>query len=86
MSELRLKTPVSALGSSHASGKAVMGIHSKFLVSGHKVTGTLYVSASGSPLPVEEKQSSSTEKFDVTFSRWNEKLTISAPSGGGNVA
>ena len=86
MSELRLKAPLSALGSSHAQGQSVVGIRNKFLVSGHQFTGTLYVSASGPPLPVEEKQTSAIEQFDVVFSHWNEKFSVSAPSGNGNVA
>jgi hypothetical protein len=86
MSELRLKAPLSTLGSSQGGGRPVIGIRDKFLVSGHRFTGTLYVSASGSPLPVEEKQTSSVEKFDVVLSHWNEKLTLSAPSGSGTVA
>ena len=86
MSELRLKAPVTTLGSAHAGGKAVVGIGNTFVVSGHQFAGTLYVRASGPPLPVEEKEISSVEQFDVTLSRWNEKLKLSAPSGGGNVA
>ncbi|MGH9070666.1 MAG: hypothetical protein ACRDX8_05750 [Acidimicrobiales bacterium] len=64
---LKASDPLTKGATSTVDGQAVIAIH------GHG-SATLYVATTGTPYPVEEKTSSGT----VTFSGWNEPLSLTA--------
>jgi hypothetical protein len=65
-------------GTSIKNGQTVIGIRGK--VSGG-VSGTLYVSATGEPVPVEEVSSGRDGVTTAVFSHWGEPVRVAAPSG-----
>jgi hypothetical protein len=78
---LAMPRPLRAAGTTRRRGHRVVGIESRFLRAGHRVTETLYVDASGVPLPVEQIARSGTIVATGTFSRWNEHVAVVAPPG-----
>jgi hypothetical protein len=78
--ELAMSKSLTAIPATTVAGRRVIGIQSKFTSSGHAITETLYVSASGTPLPVEQLTVSGPVAVRVRFSRWNEAVRLSAPS------
>jgi hypothetical protein len=68
----------STSGTSIKNGQTVVGLRGK-LPGG--VSGTLYVSATGSALPVEEVSSGHDGVTTAVFSHWGEPVQVVAPSG-----
>jgi hypothetical protein len=48
---------------------------------GTQLAATLYASATGTPLPVEEQVHQGTVESTLVFSDWNESITAAAPAG-----
>lgn len=59
-------------------GRQVVAVHGQLP---NSPPGTLYVAATGNPLPVEETAGDSTGTETVTFSNWGESISLSAPAG-----
>ena len=68
-------TPATAIG-----GRKVTGVRSHVKVGNRLVTVTLYVGA-GSPLPVAQIEQGANGKITTTLSRWNERVSVTAPQG-----
>jgi hypothetical protein len=66
-------------GTTTVKGQKVVGI------SGKAKSGTLYVAATGTPYPVEITKSGSGSD-SITFDRWDEPLTLSAPANAIDIA
>ena len=79
--ELQLSPPFTKLGTSTMQGQRVIGIRGRETQNGFTATATLYVRAAGPPLPVSEVATEGTIRASVVFSKWNERVTVSAPSG-----
>jgi hypothetical protein len=79
--ELKMPQPLRDVGTTTRGGRRVIGIQSQFVHAGHPVIETLYVTASGPPLPVAQVGRSGAIRLTVTFSRWNEAVSVSAPRG-----
>ncbi len=77
---LRLIIPtglLARLAPSVVAGRSVIGIRGELP---GDVSGTLYVSAAGSPLPVEVSATSSGTTTAV-FSDWGESVSVASPTG-----
>ena len=61
-------------------GLRVIGVRGRISRGGHTITGTLYVRAVGSPLPVELIDEIEGTKVHDLFSGWNEAVSVSAPA------
>jgi hypothetical protein len=81
ISELALPRPRVALPQSVLNGQRVIGIRNTSVSSGHSLTRTLYVRASGLRLPVAELTRGGGSRGSVTFSNWNHRVSVSAPPG-----
>jgi hypothetical protein len=79
--EIALPSPRVALPESVLNGQRVIGVRNTSMVSGHRVTTTLYVRAAGLRLPVAEETRASGTRISVTFSKWNQPVNVSAPTG-----
>lgn len=79
LDELKMPAPFRLAKSRTLDGRRLVGITSRFRRAGHAVSETLYIDAVGS-LPVEQIGSSSGVAVKSTFSRWNEKVSISPPA------
>jgi len=79
--ELALPRPRVALPESVLNGQRVIGVRNTSTASGHRVTRTLYVRAAGLRLPVAEVTREGRNRFGVTFSKWNQPVNVSAPTG-----
>jgi len=78
--EAKLPAPLVSVPATTVSGERVVGVASSRRVSGHMTTVTLYIRAKGAPLPVEEVARQGSNSFKVTFSGWNERVAVDAPS------
>ncbi len=78
---ITLPRPRIALPESVLNGQRVIGIRNTSMASGHRVTRTLYVRAAGLRLPVAEVTSESGTRISVAFSKWNQPVNVSAPTG-----
>lgn len=76
LDEVKMPPPFRELGTSTRHGRRVVGIVSRFRHAGRTVTATLYVDAARS-LPVEQVDRSGGITVTATFSRWNERVTVS---------
>ena len=76
--EVTPTSPVSKLAPSVVDGRSVVGIRGE-LPGG--LPGTLYVSATGAPLPVEEVSHASSGSTTAIFSEWGSPVHVTAPSG-----
>jgi hypothetical protein len=80
--ELAMPPPFTATPPATVAGQRVKGVRATFTRSGQKLVETLYVRASGSPLPVEQvAATTSGVGLSTTFSRWNEAVRVAAPAG-----
>jgi hypothetical protein len=79
--ELALSSPLATVGTSTRDGHRVIGIRGRQMQGGVTGTATLYVDAAGAHLPVEEAGSEGPLHVSVVFSKWNERVTVTAPSG-----
>lgn len=64
-------------------GRQVVAVHGQIA---NSPPGTLYVSATGNPLPVEETAGDSTGTETVTFSNWGESVSLSTPAASVPIA
>jgi hypothetical protein len=78
--EARLPAPLVSVPATTVNGERVLGVASSRRVSGHTTTATLYIRAKGAPLPVVEVARQGSNSFKVTFSGWNERVRVVAPS------
>ena len=67
-------------------GRRVVGVQWRALVGGKLVVVRLYARASGRPLPVEQRATHGSAAVSVTFSRWNERVRITAPKSSVPIA
>jgi hypothetical protein len=81
LDELKMPGPLRSVGNSTVLGQSVAGVRSQFLRSGKRVTETLYVRTTGSPLPVEQVAAGGTIRLVTTMGGWNEVVHVSAPRG-----
>jgi len=81
LDELKMPQPLRSIGPTTVRGRRVVGIQSRFSRAGHGVIETLYVSASGSPLPIEQLAHAGAIQLKAVFSAWNEPVDVSAPLG-----
>jgi hypothetical protein len=79
--ELQLSPPFTKLGTSTMQGQRVIGIRGRETQNGITATATLYLRAAGTPLPVAEVATEGAIHVSVIFSKWNERVTVSAPAG-----
>lgn len=87
VTQISLKSPLKGVGASTQGGQSVVGVRgttTELSSKGKQGTATLYVAATGTPLPVaftgNGKQDKKKETGSVTFSRWGEKVTTTAPA------
>jgi hypothetical protein len=78
--EIVLPKPRVALPESVFNGQRVIGIRNTSVVSGHRATRTLYVRAAELRLPVAEVTRAGGNRITVTFSNWNHRVRVSAPT------
>lgn len=81
--ELELTGPLTLTAPTVAGGKAVIGVHGTVPASDQDppgTTATLFVAASGRPLPVSEQINiPGTGQTTYTFTQWGEPLHVTAP-------
>lgn len=80
VSELQMPGPYTAAPATTIAGQHVSGVRTKVTRSGKTATLTLYV-AGGTHLPVAQVISGGNGKITTTLGRWNERVTVAAPSG-----
>ena len=80
INELQMPPPFTTVATTTVAGQRVNGVRSTFTQAGHDVTETLFVRASGSPLPVRQVATATGVGVSTTFSRWNEAVHVSAPA------
>jgi hypothetical protein len=81
VAELVLVPPLSSVKATTIGGVHVRGVRGQLLVAGgSRFITTLYASASGSNLPVEEVGREGTASGTVSLTRWNEPLRIDPPA------
>jgi hypothetical protein len=78
--QLKMPQPFTSTGAANVQGIPVAGIESQFSRGGQRITETLYVRATGSPLPVEQNARGATIQMKITLSDWNEPVEVSAPT------
>jgi hypothetical protein len=69
---------VSKLAPTVINGRSVIGLRGELP---GKLSGTLYVSATGSPLPVEEISPTASGTTTAIFSSWGEPVNVTPPAG-----
>lgn len=79
LSELTMPPPFRDAGTSTRQGRHVIGITSHFQRAGHAISETLYIDL-GRSLPLQLIGKSGTTTISGTFTRWNEAVTVAAPS------
>lgn len=73
------KTPTRTI-----DGRLVVGVHGKvpaWTGAAPGTTETLYVAATGQPLPVSSQEIFRSSQVTTVFSRWGEKVQVTAPPG-----
>ncbi|MFL5954025.1 MAG: hypothetical protein ACJ76I_07940 [Gaiellaceae bacterium] len=80
VSELAMPKPLTAVAATTVAGQQVVGVRARFTVSGQKITETLFVRSSGTPLPVEQLSVTGSIAVRVLFSSWNEPVRLAAPA------
>jgi len=81
LNELKVVAPLQFVPGRSIAGTRTVGIRGKVPQSGVTIFATLYVRASGPPLPVKQVSTESSGATDViTFTRWKESVTVVAPS------
>jgi hypothetical protein len=76
---LKLHAPIAAVPATLVGGQAVIGVRGTSSHAGVSTVEILYARATGLPLPVAEI-ATGTAATDVTFSRWNEAVSVSVPA------
>jgi hypothetical protein len=77
--ELKMPHTLRLTGTTTLRGSRVVGVQTQFAQAGRQVTEKLYVRATGTPLPVEQRTYAGTARVVVAFSGWNEPVHLSAP-------
>jgi len=81
LSELKMVAPLQLAPGRSIAGTRTVAIRGKVPQNGVAVIATLYVRASGLPLPVKQVSTESGGATDtVTFNGWKESVTVVAPS------
>jgi hypothetical protein len=80
VSELAMRAPLGDGGTETIDGVRTVGIASAYTRAGVRVKETLYVRASGTPLPVSEVTAAGSHgTLTVALQRWNMPVRVSAP-------
>jgi hypothetical protein len=79
LDELKMPQPFRSVGALTRHGVRLVGIESHFQRAGHTVSETLYIDVARS-LPVEQVGKSTGVTLRATFSRWNERVSVSPPA------
>lgn len=79
MDELRPGGKLALVAPRTISGQRVTGVSGTMTVGGKKVVDTVYARSTGKALPVAEVATRGGQRVTATFSRWNERLSLSAP-------
>ena len=78
--ELKLSPPLTSAPDTTIDGRRVIGVRGKSSTAPGSVAATLYARASGPPLPVREVATAGKTRAVVTFSRWNEPVSLAVPA------
>jgi hypothetical protein len=78
--DLIMPAPYTTVPATTIAGHKVTGVRSRVTSSGKTATVTLYVAAA-SPLPVAQVEQGPNGKVTTTLTRWNEHVSVTAPSG-----
>ncbi len=78
--DLLMPAPYAAVPATTIAGHRVTGVRSHVKSGSKSATVTLYVGA-GSPLPVAQVEQGPNGKITTTLSRWNERVSVTAPTG-----
>jgi hypothetical protein len=78
--DLIMPAPYTTAPATTIAGHKVTGVRSRLKSNGKTATITLYVGA-GSPLPVAQVEQGPNGKVTTTLSRWNEHVSVTAPTG-----
>jgi hypothetical protein len=81
LKEITVPRPRVTLPESVLNSRRVIGVRNTSMTSGHRLTRTLYVRAAGPRLPVAEVTREGGNRGSVTFSNWNHRVKVSAPTG-----
>lgn len=88
VAQISVKAPITGGGHATVGGQAAVGVRGTTTTlssKGKKGKATLYVAATGSPLPIRYngtgKQKKQKETGQVTFSKWGETVNPTAPAG-----
>jgi hypothetical protein len=85
--QLKLSAALSTTPQTTLDGQQVVGIKGRYTgAGGRTASAILYVRATGSPLPVQETVRVGAARFAVTFSNWNQSMSVSAPTGAVPIA
>jgi hypothetical protein len=79
MSKLRMSAPLSLVAGRTVGRTHTIGIRSTDPQGGFKTTETLYVRATGTPLPVETIYVQGSATNTIIFSRWKEQVRLHIP-------
>jgi hypothetical protein len=83
--EIGLTGTLTLTGPTQQAGRSVLAVHGTPAAAGEATpagtTATLYVPASGTPLPVSFQVNGGAGRETAAFSGWGESLHLSAPSG-----
>jgi hypothetical protein len=80
ISELAMPGTVTQSPPSTRGGTPVVAVHGRATHSGVTVVETLYVRPTGAPLPVAQVSKQGSNTSTVTFSRWNETVSLATPA------
>jgi hypothetical protein len=81
IAELRLQGPYRTGPETTVGGTRVLPVHGSSPPSGGSAPpAVLYLRAAGARLPVEERAALGSTHLSVTFSRWNERVSVRAPA------
>lgn len=79
LDELKMSPPYRRGGALTVNGRRLVGVKSSFRRAGRSVSETLYIDA-GRSLPVEQIGGSSGIATKATFGRWDERMSVAAPT------
>ncbi len=79
-SQIEMPSPKLLAGTEKVAGVTVKSLRTTVVQGSSTMTGTLFVRATGAPLPVEQKfERTGGGSIFVSFSGWNETVRVSAP-------
>ena len=77
--EIEMPSPKLLAGTYRVAGARVKALRSKVVEGSSTFTGTLFVGATGEPLPVEQKFTSTGGGSVASFNSWNQPVHVKAP-------